>query len=113
MKTLINNNYRIDWTQVGEAHSQDKPRITDIIHRMNWDYNYKSKQIAMMPALAIKEAIKELKIPKVSAISYNCHELAPYGFYGIEGNYKNARVQIFIVDEGTQIVPVCMFVWEN
>jgi len=77
-----------DWTSVGDAHTQDKERIISIIERMEWDYDFKGKQIAMMPALGIRSVIKEFRIPKVSAVSYNCHEMAPYGFYGVEGNYK-------------------------
>lgn len=59
----------------------------------------------MLPGLAIKEAIKELRIPKVTRIAIS-HELAPYGLYGIEGNYRNGRALVYIVDRGAVLTPV-------
>jgi len=66
-----------------------------------------------MPALGIQTAIKEFRIPKVSAVSYNCHEFAPYGLYGIEGHYIGCTVRIFVVDEGSHLCPLCAYVWDN
>lgn len=107
---------RIDWTETGKEHSEgNRDKIKTVISRMVWHKmaDMVGVQVAMMPGEGIKAAIKEFGIPKVSAISYDCHEMAPYGFYGIEGNYKNAKVQIFIMDEGASMVPVCMYVEEK
>jgi hypothetical protein len=103
---------QIDWMQNGAAHTKDHARILSIIDRMEWDYDYRGKDIAMMPALGISEVIKQARIPKVSAVSYTCMELAPFGLYGIEGNYVNGRVRVFVVDEGTALVPICAFVYD-
>ena len=104
---------RIDWTETGKIHSEGhQNKFKSVISRLTWHKmaDMKGVKVPMMPGEGIKAAIKEFGIPKVSAISYDCHELAPYGFYGIEGNYKNALVRVFIVDEGSSMVPVCMYV---
>jgi hypothetical protein len=62
--------------------------------------------VAMMPGEGIKEAIKQLRIPKVSHIAIS-NELAPFGFYGIRGHYKNGDAEVFLVDTGCSITPVC------
>ncbi|GAH03632.1 unnamed protein product, partial [marine sediment metagenome] len=49
--------------------------------------------------------IKQLRIPHVSRVGYS-PALAPYGLYGIEGNYKNGRVQLFVIDHGDAITPL-------
>ena len=67
--------------------------------------------LPIVPALAIQAAIKELRIPKVTRIAWRCHELAPHGFYGIEGNYKNGRVRVYVVDTGTHLIPVRTDFW--
>ena len=117
MKTEIHtvkSNPRIDWLKVGKSHSEGhENKIIKIISRMEWDFDFVGKDLPMGPALCIKETIKQLKLPKVSAISYSCNELAPYGFYGVEANYKNSKIRIFVVDEGSETVPVCVFVWDK
>lgn len=59
----------------------------------------------MVPGLGIQHAIAELRIPKVSQIAVSS-ELAPHGFYGIEGNYKNGRARVYIIDMGTHLIPL-------
>lgn len=104
---------RVDWIQVSKHHWQgNEVRITGIIGRMQWETDFAGKQYPMMPALGIKNAIAELKIPKVSAIAIS-NELAPFGLYGIEAHYKNADVKIYIVDEGSLIAPLCIEVWDK
>ena len=104
----MNENTRIDWFKVGQDHwkgNQDK--ITAICKSAEWiDFPC---DVAFMPGEAIKAAIKELKIPKVSQVAV-LNNLAPYGLCGIRSKYKNARVDVFIIDEGTHISPLCAFV---
>src|SRR3982750_4193784 len=112
------------WTEVGEkALSADalearmdgerwKPitreRIEKAIEKMRWESTEGDKP--MMPALGIKECIKQLGIPKVSQIAIS-NDLAndvgnSYGLYGIEGHYKNGRVRVYVVDRGSDLIPV-------
>jgi hypothetical protein len=62
-------------------------------------------EMGMGPGMAIKEAIKAFKIPKVSRVATSS-EIAPYGLLGVEGNYKNGRCQIFLVDDGLSVTPI-------
>ena len=104
---------RIDWMNNAKEHWQDnKERLIKIMGRMTWDTDYIGKSLPMMPGEGIKAAIKEFRIPKVDAISYDCHELAPFGLCGISGHYKNADVKIYIVDEGSHLMPLCAEVTE-
>jgi hypothetical protein len=102
---------RIDWLNVGREHwegNQDK--ITAIIGRMTW----KSLPCDMgfMQGEAIKEIIKEFKMPGVSHVS-DSHELAPYGFLGIRAHYSNADVELYAIDNGCGVEPVCVYVTER
>ena len=111
MKTITPDT--IDWMQVSKHHWKDNQnRIIDIVRRMQWDSDFKGKQYPMMPALGIKNAIEELKIPNVSAIAIS-NELAPFGLYGIEAHYKNVDVRIYIVDEGCSIQTLCVEIWNK
>ena len=97
---------RRDWTNVGKCHSQgNEEKLSGMFERLNW--LTPPCDMPMAPGEGIKGAIKELTIPRVSRVAYS-HELAPYGLLGIEGNYKNGRVQIYLVDEGDSVVPLAM-----
>ena len=105
------------WTKVGEALVGSpidegtilgRDMVCRAIDRLQWLEIPKdgTLEVAAMPGLGIKEAIKELKIPKVSHIAISS-ALAPYGFYGIRAHYKNGDAEIFLVDAGSHITPVC------
>ena len=101
---------RIDWFNVGKDHWEgNQERLTNICASAEWQ-NIPCT-LGMMPGEAIKAAIKELNIPKVSQVAV-LHDLAPYSLCGIRSKYKNAAVDVFIVDEGTHISPLCAFVTE-
>lgn len=90
------------WTNVGKGHTEGKEEeIAEMINRLEW------KPIPCdMPAgpgLGIKEVIKQCRIPKVSEVAYS-HELAPYGLMGVKAHYKNGDANIYMVDEGCNIV---------
>lgn len=64
--------------------------------------------VAMLPGDSIKEAIKQLRLPRVShvAISAAC---SPYGLYGIRAHYKGDQtVDVFIMDTGDACTPIFM-----
>lgn len=97
------------WTTVGAAlelegrATPDRDEYARLFDGLEWEPVAGAKP--MMPGLAIKHAIAELGIPRVSRVAIS-HELAPYGLYGIEGNYKNGRALVFIVDRGAELVPI-------
>ena len=108
--------YRLDWFKCSEEHAgtdEQKEAIKAAVLRCEWVEIGERLTLPMMPGEGIKGIIKEFNIPKVRRISYNSHELAPYGLYGIEGNYKNARVLLFFIDEGSEISTLCAYVIEK
>jgi hypothetical protein len=73
-----------------------------------------------MPGEAIKAAIAQLRLPKVSRIAWNGalafhddpEQDGEYpGLCGIEANYRNGRARVYIVDNGTEILPVVSDFW--
>lgn len=93
-----------NWTQIGQAEGFSKGRIEAAILNMEWTTI--PKTMPMSQGLGIKAAIKELRIPKVSHIA-DSNQLAPYGFYGIRAHYANGDADIYIVDRGSDLIPVC------
>lgn len=105
------------WTKVGtevagneleDGASLDRATVMLAIDNLEWRAIPKggTLEAPFMPGEGIKAAIKELRIPKVSHVAWS-HELAPYGFYGIRGHYTNGDAEVYIVDLGTHLVPVC------
>jgi hypothetical protein len=105
------------WTKVGtevvgapldEGCIIDRSAVVRAIGSLEWQEIPKGGKLEApaMPGLGISAAIKQLRIPKVSHVAWSS-ELAPYGFYGIRGHYKNGDAEIFIVDMGTHLTPVC------
>lgn len=115
--------YQRDWTDAGReywalsVHEDEdgellaKAVIERAIDELEWVDATVDLTLPALSGMAITEVVRELRIPKVTQISYGCNELAPYGFYGIEGNYKNGRVRVYVVDSGTECTPVCMDHW--
>ena len=92
------------FTQVGKEHTEDKEaEIGGMIDRLNWQAI--PCEMGMMPGEAIKNVIKELRIPKVSHVAAS-HEMAPYGLLGIKAHYKNGDANIYLVDEGCATVVI-------
>jgi hypothetical protein len=93
------------WTEVGEEYTRDKQEvIAAMIERIMW--RALPCEMGMGPGMAIKKAIKAFKIPRPSRIATS-NEMAPYGLIAVEGNYKNGRAHIFLVDDGVSVTPIC------
>jgi hypothetical protein len=104
------SDYREDWTEVGREEWEGvQDRIRAAAAAMEWR-PLPIEDAPAMPGLGIMAAIEQLRLPKVSRVAWSS-ELAPYGLYGIEANYSNGRVQVFIVDRGTDLVPVVSYFW--
>ena len=100
-----------NWTKIGEetfAGKISREAMSAEIERLTWQQIPESGtlSVAFSPGEAIKSAIKELRLPKVSAIATDgCIERpgAAYGLYGIEANYRNGRAWIYGIDSGTEL----------
>jgi hypothetical protein len=105
------------WTKVGEeivGSPVDEGTILTraiverAINNLDWIEIPKGGklEVAAMPGLNISAAIQQLRVPKVSHIAISS-DLAPYGFYGLRAHYKNGDAEIFLVDCGSNVTPVC------
>ena len=92
------------WTAVGQEHSDGKhDELGEMFERLEW--REIPCTMAMMPGDAIKAAITQLRIPKVSHVACS-NELAPYGLEGIIGHYRGGTVKIYLIDTGTEVLPL-------
>jgi hypothetical protein len=103
---------RRDWTQVGKeagysGTEEADAKISAAIERLQWLEVESNREVPAMPGMAINEAIKQLRMPKVTHYAIS-NELAPYGFVGIRAHYINGTVQAYLVDAGDVVTPVCM-----
>jgi hypothetical protein len=102
---------RRDWFNVGKQAGysgtpQADAKIVNAIASMKWETLEPGKQFPMMPAMGISEVIKQCRVPKASHVAISNH-LAPYGFYGIRGHYTNGDAEVYVIDSGDCITPVC------
>ena len=103
------------WTSIGAPYVEGREaQINRAIDALAWESVEGEKP--MMPALAIGDAIKQLRLPKVSRVAIATTDLtypdgdcgrAYYALYGIEANYKNGRARLYLLDRGSESIPVC------
>lgn len=118
--------FKRTWTTVADDVVKRIPggrdRVTAEAADLDWQDVPKdgSLTVGFMPGAAIRSAIQEFGIPKVSKIaigSIDCpaasgDEDGFYpGFYAIEGNYRNGRARVYLVDTGTSLTPVFSDFW--
>lgn len=90
------------WTEVGGKYTDgNHGKFSAMFDRMAWQSI--PCTLPMAPGEALKEVIKELRIPKVDQVAYS-HELAPYGLMGLKAHYLNGDATVFMADEGDSIV---------
>jgi hypothetical protein len=110
-----------DWMSAGARYTtvERRPQVSEVIAGLDWK-EVEVMSLPAMPAMGIQEAIKELRLPKVSAIAFNGAlefpgrpgEDGEYpSLYGIEANYTNGRARVYLVDNGCEIVTVCADFW--
>lgn len=95
------------WTRIGEAHSQDQhAQLGAILDGLTWRaIPPGGAEVAAMPGLAMRAAIRELRLPQVSHYAIS-HDLAPYGLYGLRAHYQDGTANVYLVDDGSQTVVV-------
>jgi len=117
---------RRDWTNVGAEVVErigGRDAASSEAESLEWQSVPIGRPLTVgfMPGEAIKAAISELAIPKVSAIAIGSLERPGAtgdddgwypGFYGIEGNYRNCVVRVYIIDGGESLIPIFADVWE-
>jgi hypothetical protein len=102
---------RIDWMSIGKEYWEGRQdAIKGYCETIEWQEL--PCKMSFAGGFAIKQIIKEQRIPNVSHVAES-HQMAPYGLIGIRASYKNADVEIFAVDEGVSLSPICIFVNEK
>jgi hypothetical protein len=105
------------WTKIGADYTASIEHVWaakfDELEWITLPKDGKGLTLPMCQGEAIKAAIKELRIPKVSHIAWNGVYGSGYGVYGIRGHYKNGAAEIFILDEGSRIVVLCSDLYPN
>jgi len=94
-----------NWSNQGAKFTKtarQRANVVGAIKRLEWVKP--EGEFPMLPAENIKAAIRCLRIPKVSLIAIGT--MGRYGFYGIEGNYANGRARFYILDRGSEVVPL-------
>jgi hypothetical protein len=107
---------RRDWLNVGKRYSEPyRDAIERQIEALIWT---DAPQAAMVPGLGIRECVKQLELPNVTVYATNGYlevpdgeETAAYSIYGIEAGYTNAKIRLYVLDRGSEILPLCVDVW--
>lgn len=90
------------WTKIGKEYTEGKhDELGGMFERLEWQKL--PCTMAMMPGDAIKAAIKQLSIPKVTHVACS-NELAPYGLEGIIGHYRDGEARVYLIDIGTEVI---------
>lgn len=122
-ENVVMGDFTRTWTGVGaeffadarleEGKKPNRQRVERAIDGLKWQdapEGDHSIELPMAPGLAIRQAIKELRLPKVSRFAISI-DLAPFGFYGIEANYRNGRARVYIVDQGSVLTTLASDFW--
>jgi hypothetical protein len=107
---------RRDWKKTGERHVPRKrrPELLRLIEKLTWHEFKPEMLLPALPGLAIRATLVEFNLPNVTEIAWDGlleRGSASYGLYGIEANYPNGRVRLYLLDIGTATVPVLCDFW--
>jgi len=97
------------WTQIGREYvptDKERREITAAIKRLTWRDVAERRQEGAMQAMGISEAIKQLRLPKVSHYAADGCVFGSYGLYGIRAHYSNGSAEVYVLDYGTGLMPV-------
>lgn len=99
------------YLKVGEFIRNDNPAIMRAIDtELVFDVKPGDK-VGFSQGYALKEFIREFGIPNVDA--YAIGGVGSFGVYGVQAHYKNGRARVYVVDVGTELIPVVSDFWEG
>lgn len=92
------------WTTVGASLVADQEKTGRKLDRLTW-VSVDGLEVGFSPGYAIKQAIQELRIPRVERIAIGTWR-GGGGLYGIEGRYRDGVARVYLVDTGAGITPI-------
>ncbi len=95
------------WTDIGTPNVEalgGQAQISAAIERIVW--HPVGTPAPFSQGYAIRAAIQEFRMPRVTQWG-DTHALAPYGLLGVEALYRNGRVRLYLLDTGSDAVPLC------
>lgn len=108
---------RIDWLGVGrEVHGGDHRGVEAAIAAMEWVDYVKGMSLPFSQGHAIRELMKEFRINRITALSYDGavyhtpgkgSEDGNWHIMGIQIPYKDGPRRLYFADGGTHLVPLC------
>jgi len=106
-------NYRRDYTSVGKE-KYTKEEVDNAINTISWE-PFRTNNLPFCQGSGIGKVIKECKVPvsKIARMALHGVIKGSCGFYGLDVDYKNARVCIYIADDGCSVRPVACDVWSK
>lgn len=105
--------YRRDFTNVGKKE-YTKEEIEQAIKTIEWE-EFRTTDLPFCQGEAIKNVVRECNVPlsKITRMSLHGCIKSSHGFYGLDVDYSNARVLIYIADNGCSCCPVAMDVYNK
>lgn len=109
-----------NWTTIGAEYIDgefrgrpNRERIEEQIDALDWKDATPTMSLPMSPGLALEACIEQLNLPRVSKIAHNGYlqypdgpETAHFSLYGIEANYSNGPARVYVLDTGTECIPL-------
>ena len=104
---------RRDYTNVGKGQ-YEKEEINQAINTIEWE-NFRKTNLPFCQGESLKTVIRECKVPisKISKMALHGCIKNTHGFYGLDVDYKNAKVQLYIADNGCSCCVVACDVEEK
>ena len=94
-----------EYTQVGSRDGYTPEEIDAAISRVEWEA-FRRDNLPFCQGEALKKVIRECKIPlsKISRMALHSVIKDTHGLYALDVAYKNGQVQVYMADNGCEVV---------
>ena len=94
------------YTNIGKEAGYEEEKINQAIKRVEWE-NFRTENLPFMQGEAIKNVVKQCKIPLTGIQKMALHETIvikdeEHGFYALDVKYKNGQAKIYVADSGCE-----------
>ena len=93
------------FTEVGKLSGYTPEEIENAISRIDWEV-FRRDNLPFCQGEAIRKVVNGCNIPlkKISRMALHGVIKESHGFYGLDVKYKNGQAQIYMADNGCEIV---------